>query len=57
MSLEEIATQEIDMTVGVVNCKLRKISKVELIFTGDNEVDEEIFENIVKQTISFDLES
>ena len=57
MNLEDIANLDIDITVKVVNCKLREISKVELIFNGDDKNDEEIFESILKNVISFDLES
>ena len=57
MNLEDIANLDIDITVKVANCKLREISKVELIFTGDDKNDEEIFESILKNVISFDLES
>ena len=57
MNLEDIANLDIDISVGGFNCKLREISKVELIFTGDDKNDEEIFESILKNVISFDLES
>ena len=57
MNLEDIANLDIDITVEVANCKLREISKVELIFTGDDKNDEEIFESILNNVISFDLES
>ena len=57
MSMDEFSAVDIDFTVSVRKCYLRQVTKVKLIFTGEEAYHEELFETVIKQTISFDLES
>jgi hypothetical protein len=57
MSMDELSAVDIDFIVGVRNCYLRQVTKVKLIFTGEEAYHEELFEIVIKQTISFDLKS
>ena len=53
LSLDQLSTLDIDITLSVTNCKLRQVTKVKAIFVGE----EEYYEEIIKKVISFDYES